>query len=188
MPKDIRKMLANYSEKSSGLPENHEQRFENKLFQELHQEKKTKKPIIQWLSVAASIVLIVSIGINFINKPPVEPEKSEQTAKKLSLGTISPELNSIESYYINSINTELSQLEVTDDNKELLNGYLSKIGELTKEYKSLTEELNTKGVNDETVDALISNLRLRLQLLQRLKKQLNDFKKLNLKQHEKSQA
>lgn len=189
MPKDIRKMLKNYSEKSSELSQNHDQKFESKLFKELHQEKKTKRPVIQWLSIAASIVLLVTIGIKFINVPPIKPSvETKQTEKTLSLGNISPELNTIESYYINSINSELSQLEVTEDNKELLNGYLAKIGELTKEYKSLTKELNTKGVNDEIIDALISNLRLRLQLLQRLKKQLNDFKKLNLKQNEIQQV
>ncbi|MFY0604176.1 MAG: hypothetical protein JXQ93_09510 [Flavobacteriaceae bacterium] len=187
MPKDIRKMLENYSDKSSELSRNHNQKFENKLFKELHEEKKSKRPIIQWLSIAASIALLVTIGIKFIDIEPIDPP-IEKVEKKLSLGNISPELNTIESYYINSINSELSQLEVTEENKELLNGYLSKIGELTKEYKSLTVELNTKGVNDETIDALISNLRLRLQLLQRLKKQLNDFKKLNLKQNENSQA
>jgi len=188
MPKDIRKMLENYSERPSELSTNHNKRFEEKLFKELHSEEKKKRPVIQWLSIAASIVLLVTLGVKFIDfgddpivtDPPVE--------KKLTLGNISPELNTIESYYVNSINSELSQLEVTDENKELLNDYLEKIGELTKEYKSLTKELNTKGVNDETIDALISNLRLRLQLLQRLKKQLNDFKKLNLKQNEIQQV
>ena len=59
-----------------------------------------------------------------------------------------------------------------------------KIAQLTKEYKSLTKELNTNGVNDATIDALISNLQLRLQLLKRLKKQLNELKNLNTKQDE----
>jgi hypothetical protein len=183
-------MLENYSDSTSELSSNHHQKFEDKLFKELHTEKKKQRPVIQWLSIAASIVLLVSLGIKFIDidggKDEIDPPAKME--KTLSLGNISPELNSIESYYINSINSELSQLEITEDNKELLNGYLDKIGELTKEYKSLTKELNTKGVNDEIIDALISNLRLRLQLLQRLKKQLNDFKKLNLKQNEIQQV
>ncbi|MDT7832058.1 hypothetical protein RQM59_06680 [Flavobacteriaceae bacterium S356] len=187
MPKDIRKMLENYSEKPSELSTNHNKRFEERLFKELHSEEKKKRPVIQWLSIAASIVLLVTLGVKFIDFGG-EIETEDPVEKKLTLGSISPDLNTIESYYINSINLELSELEVTDENKELLNDYLEKIGELTKEYKSLTEELNTKGVNDQTIDALISNLRLRLQLLQRLKKQLNDFKKLNLKQNEIQQV
>jgi hypothetical protein len=181
-------MLKNYSEEKTELPSGHHQKFEVKLFEELHAEKpKKKRLVIQRLSIAASIVLLVSLGIKFI-KFDVDPTKEEKPKKELSLGTISPELNTIETYYVNSINSALSELEVTEQNKELLNGYFTKIGELTKEYKSLTKELNTKGVNDETIDALISNLRLRLQLLQRLKKQLNDLKKLNPKQNENHQA
>jgi len=61
---------------------------------------------------------------------------------------------------------------------------LLKIAELTKEYKLLTKELNIKGVNDDTIDALIRNLQLRLQLLQRLKKQLKQIKELNTTQNE----
>ena len=79
---------------------------------------------------------------------------------------------------------EISQLEMTEENKEIVDGYLFKIAELTKEYTSLTKELNTKGVNDATIDALIRNLQLRLQLLKRLQKQLKNFKNLNTKQNE----
>jgi len=97
---------------------------------------------------------------------------------------VSPEFQTLETYYTNSINLEISQLEMTDENQEIIQGYLLKIGELTKEYKSLTKELNTNGVNDATIDALIRNLQLRLQLLQRLKKQLKQLKNLNTEQNE----
>ena len=184
MPKDIRKMLENYPEESVNLTANHANKFEAKLMKELHQEKSNRKPIY-WLSIAASLALLVTVAIKFYPdvikedpKPPIEQEN------KISLGDISPELNTIESYYTNSIKLELSQLEMTDENKELVDSYLTKIGELTKEYKTLTKELNTKGVNDQTIDALISNLQLRLQLLQRLKKQLNNLKELNSNKNE----
>lgn len=182
MPKDIRKMLENYPEESGNLSSNHTNTFENRLMQELHQEE-PKRRNYKWLSIAASIALIISIAINFY------PKKNNggdpiKTDKNIRLGSISPELNTIETYYTNSINLELSQLEITDENQEILDSYLNKIEELATEYKTLTLELNTKGVNDETIDALISNLRLRLQLLQRLKKQLNNLKELNSKQNE----
>jgi hypothetical protein len=181
MPKDIRKMFENYPQESGALSSSHANTFENKLMKELHQ-RQPKQKNYKWLSIAASIALLISIAIHFTPKD-IEPidEKTDQTIR---LGSISPELNTIETYYTNSINLELSQLEITDENQEILDSYLVKIGELTTEYKTLTLELNTKGVNDETIDALISNLRLRLQLLQRLKKQLNNLKELNLNQDE----
>lgn len=177
MPKDIRKLLENYPEESVNLSENHSNKFESKLMKELHQEKSKRKGIY-WLSVAASLALLVTVAIQFIDITPPSKGSEVKKEKQISLGNISPELNTIESYYVNSINLELSQLEMTDENKELVDSYLTKIGELTSEYKSLTEELNTKGVNDQTIDALINNLQLRLQLLKRLKKQLNNLKEL----------
>lgn len=191
MPKDIRKMLENYPEESANLSSNHASKFENKLKKELHQEQ-SKSQTIKWLSIAASIVLLVSIGIKFMpdtTQPVIPKDKDDSVENKtISLGTISPEFKTIETYYTNSINLELSELEMTEENQEILDSYLSKIGELTSEYKTLTQELNTKGVNDQTIDALISNLQLRLQLLKRLKKQLKDLKELNSKENEIQQG
>ena len=190
MPKDIRKMLENYPEEPGNLSSNHASKFEDKLMKELHPEQ-SKPQTWKWLSIAASIALLVSIGIQFYPKTdivdPVDDNgNTTETVQqqKISLGSISPEYNTIETYYKNSINLAISELEITEENQEILDRYLNKIKELTNEYKTLTEELNTKGVNDQTIDALISNLQLRLQLLKRLKKQLNDLKELNLKQNE----
>lgn len=187
MPKDIRKLLENYPEESVNLSENHSNKFESKLMKELHEER-PKRKTVYWLSIAASLALLVTVAIQFNSDSkgdgPLKSPVTEET-KQISLGTISPELNTIETYYVNSINLELSQLEITDENKELIDTYLQKIGELTEEYKSLTKELNTKGVNDQTIDALINNLQLRLQLMKRLKKQLNNLKEVNSNQNEK---
>lgn len=182
MPKDIRKMLENYPEESGSLSTNHANRFENKLMKELHQEK-PKRQTYKWLSIAASLALLISVAIHFYPEK-VTPPTTKKQDQKISLGSISPELNNIEKYYVNSINLELSELELTEQNQEILDSYLNKIGGLTTEYKTLTEELNTKGVNDETIDALISNLKLRLQLLKRLKEQLKDLKEVNSKKNE----
>lgn len=177
MSKDIREILKNNVESTERLSTNHRQRFQQKLLDELHATPSTKKTY-QWLYIAASIVLLVSLGIQLYPTNTVAPitELPKETQNQISLGTISPELKTVEDYYVNTINYELSQLELTDDNKELFDGYLTKLGELTKEYKSLTEELNTKGINDDTINALIGNLQLRLQLLKRMQKQLQEFK------------
>ena len=182
MQKDIKELLKNYKDESVELSSNHANKFEDLLQKEMHpQNSKNKK--IKWFSIAASIVLLVSLGVKFYPTKTIEVDP-KTTSKEISLGSISPEFQTIEKYYKNSINIEISQLEMTDENKDIVDGYLLKIAELTKEYKSLTKELNTKGVNDATIDALISNLQLRLQLLKRLKKQLKQLKNLNNKQNE----
>jgi hypothetical protein len=181
MPQDIRDLLKGFKEKNIELSETHSTKFETLLQSKLHQNKPTKKNF-KWVSIAASVLLLISLGIKFYPETKIDNLNNTETSsayKEISLGSISPEFNTIESYYINSINLVMSGLEITNTNQDVLTGYLSKIKELSKEYKLLTQELNTKGVNDNTINALIRNLQLRLQLLQRLKKQLNNLNTQN---------
>lgn len=183
MQKDIREKVKDYKDKNVELFANHATKFEALLQSELHQQK-PKKKYFKWLSIAASIMLLVSLGIKFYPSKTIDEVPLIKTNKEITLGNISPEFNTIETYYTNNINLEISELDLSDEHKDIVDGYLLKIAELTKEYKSLTKELNTNGVNDATIDALIRNLQLRLQLLQRLKKQLNELKNLKTKQNE----
>ncbi|APZ47732.1 hypothetical protein BW723_16150 [Polaribacter reichenbachii] len=183
MQQDIREKLKDYKDDNIELSKKHSNKFEALLQQELHQTKPKNKPFL-WLSIAASILLLVSLGIQFYPSENVEEIPTKNKTKEITLGNISPEFNTIETYYVNSINLEISQLDLSEENKDIVDGYLLKIAELTQEYKSLTKELNTNGVNDATIDALVRNLQLRLQLLQRLKKQLKQLKNLNTTQNE----
>ena len=184
MQQDIRDLFENYKDEESKLSVDHATKFENLLQNELHQQKKPVKKtnFVKWLSMAASFALLITLAIQFY--PNKQIEDDTKTDKTITLGNISPELNTIESYYVNSINLAISELDLNDENKDVVDEYLIKIVELTNEYKSLTQELNTKGVNDVTINALISNLQLRLQLLQRLQKQLKKLNTLNKKQNE----
>lgn len=53
---------------------------------------------------------------------------------------------------------------------------MKQLDTLNSEYINLNDELNEIGPNDQTISALIQNLQLRLQLLQKLKKKLNELK------------
>jgi hypothetical protein len=187
MQQDIKEKLNNFKTSEIKLSDNHSAKFEALLNKEMHQ-KKNKKNTLKWLSIAASIVLLVSLTIQFYPSKNIEQNlnNTDNSApkKQITLGNISPEFNIIETYYVNSIKLEISDLDLSEDNKEIVDDYLLKIAKLTQEYKNLTTELNTNGVNDATIDALIGNLQLRLQLLQRLKKQLHELKNLNTKQNE----
>jgi hypothetical protein len=186
MQQDIKEKLKKYRDENVTLSVNHTNKFEALLQKEMH-SKQLKTPVFKWLSIAASIVLLFSLGIQFYltenSTININTEKKSEE-KEITLGNISPEFQTIETYYVNSINLEISQLDLSEENKEIVDGYLFKIAELTKEYKSLTKELNTNGVNDATIDALIRNLQLRLQLLKRLKKQLKQLKNLNEQNNE----
>ena len=92
------------------------------------------------------------------------------------MGDLSPDLKKIENYYVANINLELSRLEVSDENRGLVDDFMSRLSELDKEYQRLNTELNEIGPNDQTINALIKNLQLRLQLLQKLKLKLDQLK------------
>ena len=88
-------------------------------------------------------------------------------------------MQKVENYYLSSINNEFAGLEKTTENQQLLDDYLEKIGKLDDDYQRLTNELAKSGINGKTVNALITNLQLRLQLLLQLKDQLNELQTRN---------
>ena len=111
MDKDIRKILLHETvEKRTELSTNHRARFQQKLQEELHIEKSNKRKGYQWLYIAASVVIFGGIGLTFFSKTNTVVEQpivdlqnntdSPQT-QSISLGSVSPELKTIEAYYSN---------------------------------------------------------------------------------------
>ena len=184
MPKDLRELLKNEPMQPSKLSKKHRKNFEVRLQKELHNSKNKYK---QFLGIAASFLIIVGLGSSLFYFSNSTVEEISKTPKIESLGSISPELKNIENYYLASINTEISNLQETPENKDLLDGYFEKLDELTKEYKVLTNELNSGGLNEKSINALIDNLQLRLKLLYQLNEQLNELKNLNLTENENLQ-
>jgi hypothetical protein len=182
MEQDLREMFKKHQETQKlDLKDGHEARFIKKLDVAMPADKKITKV---WPTIAASIVVIFSVGFgllyfNTVNKSdatvvgadPVEMKKTE-----FSFGDLSPDLKKVESYYAATINLELANLEVSPDNEELIDSFMEQLNHLNLEYKILNNELKQLGPNDQTITALIENLQLRLQLLQKLKKKLNELK------------
>ena len=126
MQKDIRDIVKNNKEENVKLSDSHAIKFKA-LFEDELQVKKPKKNTFKWLSVAASIVLLISLGIQFYPTQNIKNNDEVNPVKEITLGTISPEFKTIETYYTNSINLEISQLELNDNNKDIIDGYLTEI-------------------------------------------------------------
>ncbi len=182
MQQDLRELFKKDVEKQKHqLSDGHEARFLNRLEEEL---PKKKKPSFFFLKIAATALLLVSFGYlafeKYTEEDPikttvVEKGNEVETSKRISLGDLSPDLKKVENYYVANINLELSKLDVSDDYKGLVDSYMLQLSDLNTEYKKLNMELNQLGPNDQTISALIENLQLRLQLLQKLKKKLNEL-------------
>ena len=182
--KDLFEKERSKKNKETPLSAGHEQRFFDKLETALPKQKKRKVPV--W-RIAAAIAVLVASGLFYVlkdannalpenNATIVEVEKDTPKTETFSLGDLSPDLKKIEDFYHANITLELSRLEIDDENKVLVDGVMEQLAELNSEYNTLTEELNVVGPNDDTISALINNLQLRLQLLQKLKSKLNQLK------------
>lgn len=179
MAQDLREIFKKNKKEEFRLKNGHEARFMELLDKKLPQ---TKRLSFFWLKIAASILVIVSIGTFLLNKnsddsiETIIVDKGSVEENEISLGDLSPDLKKVENYYVANINIELSQLEVSVENKAMVDSFMDSLAELNEEYKKLNTELNEIGPNDQTISALIKNLQLRLQLLQKLKSELNELK------------
>ncbi len=196
MAQDLRELFEQERKRTGpDMLDGHEDRFLEKLEKQLPQRNK-RSAMFVWLRASAAVFLLACVGwggfyawknmaLGDSNSPELasvlaeenDEPKTNVNKPPLTLSDISPDLKKVETYFISSINVELASLEISEDEKEMVNAYLLKIQDLGKEYENLNKELNTIGVNDMTITALIENLKIRLQLLQRLKKNLNHSKK-----------
>ena len=191
MARDIRELFKNDKITNERMPENHQERFLEKLDEELPEAKKST---FSWMQIAASVVVLLglSFGVFKYFQPQVSENAQEIANTKIvdtkSLGDISPGLKKVEDYYLASINSELSKMTYTPKTKELFDGYLIQLNELDKEYQKLSLELTESGPSEFTVNALIDNLKLRLNLLYRLRSQLQEFNTSDAHADEVSQS
>ncbi|MEX0312573.1 MAG: hypothetical protein AB3N18_00225 [Allomuricauda sp.] len=194
MAQDLRELFAKEREnEKSKMKAGHEARFLSKLEEsmpaqsrEVELESKSETKSFFWIRIAASVIVVLGLTAYFffgktknIESPKTsiaEKENTQEQRQGISLGDLSPDLKKVESYYVTNINLELSDLEFTGENKAIVDSYMLRLSELDKEYRRLTAELNDIGPNDDTINALIQNLQLRLQLLQKLKSKLNQLK------------
>ncbi|WP_339665108.1 hypothetical protein [Maribacter arcticus] len=182
MEQDLREMFNKEKrEQKFTISNGHEERFLEKLQQSLPE---SKKPNRAWLKVAASIMVMLSFGVGYlllnensnVENTVVDSDSINEKQTEFTFGDLSPDLKKVENYYVANINLELARLEVSPDTKDLIDGFMEQLNNLNLEYKTLNTELKELGPNDQTITALIENLQLRLQLLQKLKRKLNELK------------
>lgn len=178
MAQDIRKLFENDNKLSNEqMPKGHEVRFLSKLDEALP-ETKDEGFRSSFMKIAASVVIFLGLGYGayeFMNKPPVTSDEPQEIVELKTLGDVSPDLKKVEDYYLANINLELSKIKLTPENKEIFDSYVNRLQELNEEYNVLSKELTEDGPNERTVDALINNLKFRLDLLYRLKEQLKEI-------------
>lgn len=176
------------------MEQGHQARFLDRLEREFPAQRR-KNGYSPWLGIAASLLILIGLSLYFFkpferlpgneNRSVVEREGPQSVGQTISLGDLSPDFKKIETYYTTNINLQLSDLVVNKGNRELIDGYMEQLGELDGEYQRLNRELNELGPNDQTIGALVRNLQIRLELLQRLKSKMDQLKS-SKNEHESS--
>ncbi|MFD1095206.1 hypothetical protein [Salegentibacter chungangensis] len=206
MAQDIRDMFKDEKAwTSEKLKEGHEERFAARLDKAFPKEKKAAKHNFMFLKIAAVIVVALGVGFYFLSPQdpfkanpvadspaPVEQQEqeTEQPVKEnqFQLSEVSPQFKKIEDYYLGSLNIELAKLDVNDENKALIDAFMKQLAELDKEYQRLNAEFNEAGANEQTVEAMVANLQLRLELLFKLKNKLKEINQSKNENYENLQA
>jgi hypothetical protein len=189
MARDIRDIMKASSSQKPKLPKGHKARFEARLQANfsLYKIQQASSPRQIWIKIAAvGIAFIavsvfgyyqlsnISLGDSLVESTPgVAPQTNE---KLVHLADISPDLKRIEHYYTTGINGVLASLTITTDNKDVIDGYMQQLQVLDLEYESLNIELTQAGPTEETITALVDNLKMRLELLMKLKTKLKELK------------
>jgi len=164
--------LVNHPRKGS-----HEDLFIEQLYKELPVKKKI---VFSSFRIAASVLVLIGIGIaSYMIMDNSFKQKEESIV--YTLKNISPELEEIESFYVTNINLALSDIERNNENQAFVKRYMKRLSLLKEEYKNLIAEMNEEGPNSLSISVLINNLKLQLDLLQELQKQIISTKN---KKHE----
>jgi hypothetical protein len=96
----------------------------------------------------------------------------ENQPEKLVLASLSPEYAEMEEFYVSRINFTISELNQYEPDPEMM----AIIEDLDKEFKALQAEMNGPVNQDEIIEAMIENYRLKLDLLEQMLESLKEQK------------
>ncbi|NVJ88616.1 MAG: hypothetical protein HWD82_04165 [Flavobacteriaceae bacterium] len=141
----------------------HLERFERKLNRSSNEKKYSWK----WLSVAASIVLLIGFYLGSLQQP-----------KTFDLADVSPKMEEVQNYFIRTINQELKTIEKNRslNTETVIESALNELEELEESYALFVEELNKNRNQAKIINAMIKNYQQRLQILENVLQQIEQIK------------
>jgi hypothetical protein len=133
-----------------------------------------------FMRVAASIILLLGCGLTILlmkqNTPALENAMAAKEQEMIN--SIAPEMVEVEAYYVNQIREKKSELSEYDlkilglDEQQEIDNELAR---LDSSYLKLKKQLYTTPNTDEIMGAMIQNLQIRIQVLN---KQLEILQKI----------
>ncbi len=149
----------------------HFDRFESRLRKKEEKSTITWNPNTwKWLSVAASILLLVGFWFG-----------SYSATSGMELAEISPEMEETQSFFMASIQKEVEKINVQRDetNAEIIDDAFAQLKVLETKYQELTIELEDTSEDKRIIYAMIANFQQRIEVLGHLLEQLEEIKIIN---------
>ena len=151
----------------------HQQRFLEKLQASQGIVSIQKKKNTWWrpLSIAASAVILLAIGLSMFNtSPTIEQQVAE----------ISPEVSQTQFYFASLIEEQVRQLESesTPETEKIIDDTMVQLKKLDTNYKVLEQDLLNGGNSKLILSAMITNFQTRIDLLQEVLDQVENIKNL----------
>lgn len=142
-----------------------------KVKKELKKEKSTAK---KWLSIAAMIVVILGTAL-VLFRPEFRWSDSKRQNSNEQFTQLTPQLKETEIYYnnlVNSLYTEATPLLTNNPEiKKELNSDLSQLDSICSDLK---KDLNDNISNQDVVEALVQNYRIKIRILEDMLKVLKE--------------
>ncbi|MDO6472676.1 hypothetical protein [Maribacter sp. 1_MG-2023] len=159
-----------YAEPTSG----HQQRFLEKLNQSkgvATLAPKKKSPWMLFLSVAASIAILLSVGIFQLN---TTSSIGDQVAD------ISPEASKTQFYFANLIEQQINELnsEKSPETERIINDTMTQLKKLQLNYTKMEQDLLNGGNSKLILSAMITNFQTRIDLLNEVMIQIENIKSI----------
>lgn len=131
----------------------------NRFQRKLEAPKKSKKPSFFWMSIAASVVLVLGFYLG-----------SYQQKSTYDLADISPKMAEAQNFFVTTINQELKEVEQyrSLETEMVIEDSLNEIEELEDQYKTLVKELSKRDNKHQIIREMIQNYQQRLDVLEKL--------------------
>ena len=131
----------------------------NRFQRKLESPKRAKKPSYFWMSIAASVVLVLGFYLG-----------SYQQKNTYDLADISPKMAEAQNFFVTTINQELKEVEQyrSLETEMVIEDSLNEIEELEDQYKTLVKELSKKENKHQIIREMIQNYQQRLDVLEKL--------------------
>ncbi len=149
----------------------HQDRFLSRLNQQsLAQEEPRTSFWKPWMSIAASFLLVAMVFIGFQNNDT-----------KRDLASISPEMETTQTFFTTAINAELAKLEAeqSPEFQDMIVDALFQIELLEQDYQRMRDDLEASGDDKRVIHAMITNFQNRIDILENVMNQINELKNNN---------